>query len=133
MSKRGEFQERYRRVGAVLDGHPHLSGMMTDEIQGDIDSMLLYVGGISVTSLIPTDPTPDFELEIGYDEIPAEDEDDWTPREIASAPEMATRIERLERRMGHVAAALEADGRTADGMTKAEAVASLRELLEGSE
>ena len=88
MSEKGDFQERYRRVGQVLEEHPHLSGMMTDEHQGYIDAMLAHVGGIGYTnSLIPTDPTPDYELEIGYDDIPAEDEEGWVPRVPAGAPD----------------------------------------------
>ena len=80
MSTKGDFQERYRRVTHVLESHPHLSGMMTDEMVGHIDSML-QMGDLSdVGSWIPADPTPDFELEIGYDQIPAEDEAGWIPR-----------------------------------------------------
>lgn len=66
---------------------------------------------------------------------------------VNEAPELAERIaalerakahdhetlDRLERVIGHVAYALEVDGRTADGMTKAEAAATLRAAIASDE
>ena len=47
--------------------------------------------------------------------------------------DLKQRVKKLERVIGHVAYALEVDGRTADGMTKAEAAATLRAAIASGE
>ena len=50
--------------------------------------------------------------------------------ECVNAMEPDGKVERLLRSLGHIAYALEQDGRTADGTTKAGAAASIRAALE---
>lgn len=82
MSEKGEFQERHRRLHYVLEEHPHLSGLMTNEFQGYLSDMAHEIGShyMSGSSWEPRCLVPDFDLELGFDDFPAEDEDGWTNR-----------------------------------------------------
>lgn len=56
-----EFGEMYRRIHNVIDEHPGLSGMMTDEILDYLPVMMRKVGA---GTWIPTDLKPSWDLEL---------------------------------------------------------------------
>lgn len=58
---RAEFAEKYRRVHNVIDEHPGLSGLMTDEILSYLLSMFHTVGALT---WVPEDLEPSWDLEI---------------------------------------------------------------------
>lgn len=68
MSHNGDLQEKYRRLHYVLEIHPLLSGLMTDEHQSYLKDIM-----VSHRVKIPTERVePDYELEIGWDDIETE-------------------------------------------------------------
>lgn len=74
MSERGTAQERYRRIHHAIETHPYLSGLMTNELQGDL-SLLLATAGAE--GFVPQVLTVHPFAEPGYHDIPAEDEEGW--------------------------------------------------------
>ena len=73
MCEHGEFQERYRRMRKIVEEHPHLSGLMERETMGSLDMMLHYAADHGVERTLQSvhfaTGDPNWELEIGFDEI----------------------------------------------------------------
>lgn len=67
---KAERREMYRRLAYVLEGHPYLSGLQTDEHLRWLSELARR--GLRLDEQPEQGEEPHYELELGYDDMPGE-------------------------------------------------------------